>query len=92
MIFVLGLFSEQCTICGNSSYPSGETSLAARRGERRLFFQATFISLRKWEGGNPGRQGVTWLTFCWVCAAGLSEPLPHYSLFCGHIIDPILVS
>ena len=22
--------------------------------------------------------------FCWVCAAGLSEPLPHYSLFCVH--------
>ena len=25
-------------------------------------------------------------------AAGLSEPLPHYSLFCGDIIDPILVT
>ena len=22
--------------------------------------------------------GVTWVNFCWVCAAGLSEPLPHY--------------
>ena len=29
--------------------------------------------------------------FCWVCAAGLSEPLPHYSLFCGYIVDPILI-
>ena len=27
----------------------------------------------------PGGTGVN---FCWVCAAGLSEPLPHYSLFC----------
>ena len=26
---------------------------------------------------------ITWVNFCWVCAAGLSEPLPHYSLFCG---------
>ena len=34
----------------------------------------------------------TWTNFCWVCAAGLSEPLTHYSLFCGLIIDPILVS
>ena len=36
----------------------------------------------------------TWVNFCWVCAAGLSEPLTHYSLFCGLIIiiDPILVS
>ena len=31
----------------------------------------------------PG--GVTWVNFCWVCAAGLSEPLPHYSLFCGQV-------
>ena len=30
--------------------------------------------------------------FCWVCAAGLSEPLPHYSLLGGHIIDPMLVT
>ena len=21
--------------------------------------------------------GVTWVNFCWVCATGLSEPLPH---------------
>ena len=31
----------------------------------------------------PG--GGTWVHFCWVCAAGLSEPLPHYSLFCGQL-------
>ena len=37
-------------------------------------------------------RGVTWVNFCWVSAAGLSEPLPHYSLFCGQIIDPILVT
>ena len=42
---------------------------------------------------GPGRgEGATWVNFCWVCAAGLSEPLPHYSLFCGLIIDPILVT
>ena len=40
---------------------------------------------------SPPRE-VTWANICWVCAAGLSEPLPHYSLFCGHIIDPILVT
>ena len=28
-------------------------------------------------------RGGTWVNFCWVCAAGNSEPLPHYSLFCG---------
>jgi len=27
--------------------------------------------------------GGTWVNCVWVCAAGLSEPLPHYSLFCS---------
>ena len=34
-------------------------------------------------GGGGGR--VNWVNFCWGCAAGLSEPLPHYSLFCGQL-------
>ena len=29
--------------------------------------------------------GGTWVNFFWVCAAGLAEPLPHYSLFCGQL-------
>ena len=29
--------------------------------------------------------GGTWVNFCWVCAAGLSEPLPHYNLFFGQL-------
>ena len=42
---------------------------------------------------HPGEGGGgTWLNFCWVCAAGLSEPIPHYSLFYDQIIDPILVT
>ena len=28
---------------------------------------------------------VKWVNFCWVCAAGLSEPLPHCSRFCGQL-------
>ena len=27
----------------------------------------------------------TWVNFCWVRAADLSEPLPHYSLFCAQL-------
>ena len=34
-------------------------------------------------GGGGG--GGTWVNFCWVCAAGLSEPLPHYSIFLGQL-------
>ena len=33
-----------------------------------------------WGGG-----GGTWVNFCWVCAIGLSQPLPHYSLFCDQL-------
>ena len=37
------------------------------------------------EQEEPGAGGGTRVQFCWVCAAGLSEPLPHYSLFCGQL-------
>ena len=37
-------------------------------------------------------EGGTWVNFCWVFAAGLLEPLPHYSLFCGQLQTPILVT
>ena len=26
---------------------------------------------------RPGGGGVTWVNFCWVCAADLSEPIPR---------------
>ena len=44
-----------------------------------------------WEFGenfwrrSPVGGGGTWVNFCWVCAGGLSESLPHYSLFCGQL-------
>ena len=31
------------------------------------------------------RGGATWVNFCWVCAAGLSEPLPHYRPHVSHL-------
>ena len=34
----------------------------------------------------------TWGNLCWVCAAGLSEPLHYYSHSLWPIIDPILVT
>ena len=40
---------------------------------------------------SPGG-GVTWVNFFWICAAGLSDPLTHYSLFCGQFKDFILVT
>ena len=35
-----------------------------------------------------GLLGGTWVNFCRVYATGLSEPLPHYSLFCGQLQTP----
>ena len=34
-----------------------------------------------------GGGGVTWVNFCWVCAAGFSEPLTYYRLFCGQLMN-----
>ena len=39
-------------------------------------------------GGLEGWQQSTWVYFCLVCAAGLSELLLHYSLFCGQLKTP----
>ena len=44
---------------------------------------------------SGGGGGVTWINFCWICAAGLSEPLPHYKCHKSILwpnIDPISVT
>ena len=47
------------------------------------------VTLEKRKGlktrGRGEGGGVAWVNFCLVCAAGLSEPLPLYSLFCGQM-------
>ena len=48
----------------------------------RLLMSVALSTLKIISGGGGGG---TWVDFCWVCAAGLSEPLPHYSLFCGQL-------
>ena len=59
----------------------------------RLYFDSSFNLENSKPRRGRGGGGSTWVNFCWVCAAGLSEPLPHFSLFCGQIIDPpILVT
>ena len=53
---------------------------------RRAFVQAQKESIsdsasvhaNKGDFGPKKPLGVTWVNFCRVCAAGLSEPLPHY--------------
>ena len=45
-----------------------------------LFFKSFILFC-----GTVQPLGVTWVNFGWVCTAGLSEPQPHYSLFCGQL-------
>ena len=36
------------------------------------------------EGGGGGGGALTWINFCWICAAALSEPLPSpVKMFCS---------
>ena len=72
----LELSSTHCCFCKDMCYTLSNHILTDQQ----------FIIL---PGIKPRREGGggTWVKFCWVCAAGLSEPLPHYSLFCGHFID-----
>ena len=33
----------------------------------------------------PRGGGSSWVIFSWVCAAGFSEPLPYFRLYCGQL-------
>ena len=71
----LELSSTHCCFCKDMCYTLSNHILTDQQ----------FIILPEIKPRREG--GGTWVKFCWVCAAGLSEPLPHYSLFCGHFID-----
>ena len=43
------------------------------------------VHAKKGDFGPKKPRRVTWVNFLLVCAAGLSEPLAHYSLFCGQL-------
>ena len=60
-----------------------DATVADIRTKASRQFALIFSSLRRYTNNHvdmlsPG--GVTWVNFCWVCAAGLSEPITHYSL------------
>ena len=46
-------------------------------GQRKIFRALTDV--------EPPSLSSIWVNFFWVCAVGLSEPLPRYSLFCGQL-------
>ena len=73
---------------GNELRPVSFTS--TKRGS---IFPETFMARACFPNVSQFPIRATFLgNFCWLRAAGLSEPLPHYSLFCGQIINPILVT
>ena len=49
---------------------------------------SSFYRVAGWLFHRPG-EGGTWVNFCWVCAAGLTDPLPQYSLFLVWVIDQV---
>ena len=51
----------------------------------RAFFRQRQSKLSVIMRSQKGGGGGTWVNVYWVCADGLSEPLPHHSLFFGQL-------
>ena len=54
----------------------------AGRSPKNFFSALLAISIETPLNDSYTPGGVAWVNFCWVCAAGFSEPLTHQSLFC----------
>ena len=81
-----GCVMRGCQLClvkaKSSSLSSPSPSMWGSRGRSGKQGRNSQTFLCDHPPPTPG--GFTWVNFCWVCTAGLSEPLPHNSLFCGH--------
>ena len=53
--------------------------------KKNMYFHPNKLVSKCARGMNKQREGDTWVNVCWVCVAGVSKPLPHYSLFCGQL-------
>ena len=69
------------------------------RDKGRVSFPLSYSRRQNEERGSGSRvpqrgpaRGGTWVNFCWVCAAGLSEPLTSYKSILWPIIHPTLVT
>ena len=66
--------------------PQGEILSLPQFFTEKVPLQLIFVNYKTrhfFPGGGGG--GRTWVNFCFVCAAGLSEPPPKYSLFCDQL-------
>ena len=74
-------------------FHGADTIIPMQRTRRAIVEQYRVIAkansqLIKGHDTGAGKGG-TWANLCWVCVAGLSEPLPHHSsLFCGQLYRP----
>ena len=66
-------------------FPKREVQLASKWRTLAMSFMKKFFLKNCKAIDSVGGEGGTWISFCWVCAAGLSEPLPHYGLFFGQL-------
>ena len=49
---------------------------------KEILFSYTKWAFKVIGGGG----GITWVSFCWVCVAGIPKPLAHYSLFLVYFV------
>ena len=46
------------------------------RAQKESIPDRASVHAKKGDFGPKKPRGVTWVNFCWVCAAGISEPTP----------------
>ena len=81
---------EDCHVASNMTLENQSRMDVHKRLQRSSFLDPkSKIRIGCWDvrtnQAPGGGGGDTRVKFCWVCAADLSEPLPHYSLFCGQL-------
>ena len=89
---VILLFRHFGISCFKQAKPFTKMYKLERKVFRRLLQELPDISKETESQGSkrtPG--GVTWVNVCWVCAAGLTQPLPHYSLFFGQLYTLLII-
>ena len=85
------LFEQRTRTINKKCYGPGATypfRMASERASERRSREGRKHQQFIIKGEGGASPGGTWANFCWVCAAGLSEPLLQYSLFCGQLQNP----
>ena len=83
------LIFRACATCAQTR--NNHPEIGARHAGKMVISSIRLLNPKALYGETPpqgetlslpqGGGGRTWVNFCFVCAAGLSEPPPNYSLF-----------